>query len=187
MDLIFRILTTADSRPSITWKLLSVTPCGFRHSFWAVSLPALLPPRSFYSFCSRLSAHLALLAALCRVQLQALAFFSPPPFGEKSQIRCFLKALRQDVTDFILHLKASVQLNEPRDRNLHIRFTALHSSFLSLLFPLYPFALVLLPFFNPPLSRSPSCHPYTQLCKNTPLLHSLPSLASLRRRNEMFL
>lgn len=46
MDLIFRILTTSDSRPSITPKLSSVTPCGFSCSF----LPA---PRFLHSFVSQ--------------------------------------------------------------------------------------------------------------------------------------
>lgn len=83
MDLIFGILTTADSRPSITSKLPSVTPCGFSHSFLPAPLPALLPlshsPLLF--FLALRSPHLVLLAALRGVQLQALAFFFFP--GQK--------------------------------------------------------------------------------------------------------
>lgn len=81
MDLIFGILTTADSRPSITSKLPSVTPCGFSHSFLPAPLPALLLPLShspLLFFLALRSPHLVLLAALRRVQLQALAFFFLP-------------------------------------------------------------------------------------------------------------
>lgn len=84
MDLIFRILTTSDSGPSITPKLSSVTPCGFSCSFLPAALLPLFPltkahmlsPFILFSLAlalALLSPHLVFLTVLCLVELQAVA------------------------------------------------------------------------------------------------------------------
>lgn len=160
MDLIFRILTTADSGPSITWKLPSVAPCGFSHSFRAAPLAVLLSLRSFYSSspCSPLTLHSSPRSAVS-------SFRHYPPPQRKKLNPVYFKSSQAGCDWFHFTLKSLRPIEWAQRRKLAYRVYRFALIPLVASFSLYPFTLVLLPFSKPPLSRSSSCHPYTQLCK----------------------